>query len=142
MAWTDDLLATLALERRLYAIYCRWEGSSGRESELYELLGHFADQADRHRQWLWDICLSQRLIPPPLPELELEPEASYPAHVLGALHEIELNLARLVHELVGRPREFLERIRREDQAQSTRIAGLAPPRVSLLEEVHPAHLAE
>lgn len=126
MAWTDDLLATLALERRLYAIYCRWEGSCGRGSELYELLGRYADQADRHRQWLWDLCLGHRLIPPPLPELELEGEASYPQLVQATLEDLEANLARLHEDLVGRAREFVARIRQDDRQQALQLARLFP----------------
>jgi hypothetical protein len=126
MALAEELLTCLALERRLYAIFCRWAGSVGTDDPTHEQLLRQADACDRHRRWLWELCMHEQITPPPLPELELEPEASYPAHIRASLRELAAHLPRLIAEVSGPDRDRLERLNQEMTSQYEDLVELAP----------------
>lgn len=139
MALADDLLSCLALERRLYAILCRWSDSLDDASDVYELLGHLADEADRHRSRLYDVALALHLNPPPLPELELETTASLSDHAKTTLRELLSRLPHLEAELGEPYRSVVRSVREADGVQYQRLlAHYAEPRITMVPDFLPA----
>lgn len=138
MALADDLLSCLALERRLYAILCRWSDSLDGASDVYDLLGHLADEADRHRSRLYDVALALHLNPPPLPELELEPTASLPDHAKATLRELLSRLPRLEAALGEPHRGVVRAVHEADGVQYQRLVARYPePRITIVPDLLP-----
>lgn len=126
MAATDDLLTCLALERRAYALLCRWEMASSSRDPQFDLLGRLADECDRYRTLLRELCLSHQLAIPPLPELEVEASASFPILIKSALRELLQLLPGLENELTGKDRSQIAQIRHATETQVTMLMTSFP----------------
>ena len=124
MAATDHLLMCLALERRAYALLCRWEMSSCARDPHFDLLGRLADECDRYRHWLRELCLSQRLGIPPQPELRLDSDGAYLTLLTSCLQELIALLPKLESELTGMDRQRVSQIRRAAESQLNTVRDL------------------
>lgn len=126
MGLEDDLLTCLALERQAYALYGRWAAMACADGALCELLGRLADQSDRHRASLWDLCVTHAVAPPPSFELVPAPATPPVEHAKATLRRAIAELTRLAAHLAPFERGLVERVRNEDAAQLRQLLILAP----------------